>query len=154
VVTSDEMFEAVHRHARDCDILVMCAAVADYKTATVAPQKIKKRAAKLALKLIPTRDVLASLPQDRQFLVAGFAAETNNVAENAREKLRAKNCDILVANDVSRADAGIDSNENEVLILFRDGAEKKIARAPKKIIARELVKIFANTREKRLTKKT
>jgi phosphopantothenoylcysteine decarboxylase/phosphopantothenate--cysteine ligase len=154
VVTSDEMFEAVHRHARDCDILVMCAAVADYKTATVASQKIKKRAAKLTLKLIPTRDVLASLPQDRQFLVAGFAAETNNVAENAREKLRAKNCDILVANDVSRADAGIDSNENEVLILFRDGAEKKIARAPKKIIARELVKIFANTREKRLTKKT
>jgi phosphopantothenoylcysteine decarboxylase/phosphopantothenate--cysteine ligase len=154
VVTSDEMFDAVHRHARGCDILVMCAAVADYKPATVPPQKIKKRDAELALKLIPTRDVLASLPQDRQYLVAGFAAETNDLKKNARQKLRAKNCDIIVANDISRVDVGIESDENEVMILFRDGEEKKIARASKKNVARELVKNFADTREKGLTKKT
>jgi len=155
VTTSDEMFGAVHRHAPDCEILVMCAAVADYKPATVAHQKIKRREkTELALKLVPTRDVLASLPQDRQYLVVGFAAETDNLEKNALKKLQNKNCDLIVANDVSRADAGVESDENEVTIFFRDGEREKIARASKKNIARELVKIFANTREKRLTKKT
>ena len=153
VVTSDEMFDAVHGHAADCDILVMCAAVADYKPATIAPQKIKKRNTELTLKLVPARDVLASLPQDRQYLVVAFAAETSELEKNARKKLQEKSCDIIVANDVSRADAGIDSDENEVTIFCRDGEQKKISRAPKKIIARELIKIFSNTREKRLTKK-
>jgi phosphopantothenoylcysteine decarboxylase / phosphopantothenate---cysteine ligase len=154
VVSSDEIFDAVHRQAGDCDILVMCAAVADYKPATVARQKIKKHDAELALRFIPTRDVLASLPQDRQYLVVGFAAETTDLENHARKKLQGKNCDIIVANDVGRADAGIESDENEVTIFFRDGESKRISRAPKKIIARELIKIFANTREKRLTKKT
>ena len=154
VLTSEEMFEAVHRHAPDCDILVMCAAVADYKPATVAPQKIKKRESELALKLVPTRDVLRSLPQDRQYLVVAFAAETNDLEKNAREKLRKKNCDLVVANDVGRVDVGMESDENEVTIFFRDGEERRIPRAPKKDIARELVKIFANTREKCLTKKS
>lgn len=154
ILTSDEMFEAVHRQASGCDILVMCAAVADYKPAIVSPQKIKKRNAGLALELIPARDILASLPQDRQYLVAGFAAETNDLEKSAWKKLRKKNCDVVVANDVSRTDAGMESDENEVTVFFRDGAQKKISRAPKKIIARELVKIFVNAREKRLTKKT
>jgi phosphopantothenoylcysteine decarboxylase/phosphopantothenate--cysteine ligase len=154
VVTSDEMFDTVHGCAPDCDILVMCAAVADYKPATVAHQKIKKHDAQLTLKLIPTRDVLASLPQDRQYLVVGFAAETDDLEKNALKKLHTKNCDLIIANDVSRADAGVESDENEVTIFFRDGEREKIARASKKNIARELVKIFANTREKRLTKKT
>ena len=152
--TSDEMFDAVHRHVRDCDVLVMCAAVADYKPAQVSTHKIKKRDENLSLELIPTRDILASLPkQDRQFLIAGFAAETNDLEKNAQEKLRAKNCDIIVANDVSRTDSGIESDENEVTILFRNGEKKKIPRASKKILARELVKIFSNMREKYLTKK-
>jgi len=154
VVTSDEMFEAVHHHATDRDILVMCAAVADYKPATVSSQKIKRECADLTIRLSPTRDILASLPRDRQYLVAGFAAETNDLEKNAQKKLRAKNCDIIVANDVSRTDAGIESDENEVIVFFRDGEPKKISRAPKKSIARELVKIFSKTREKRLTKKT
>ncbi|MFN2542842.1 MAG: phosphopantothenoylcysteine decarboxylase [Chthoniobacterales bacterium] len=154
VVTSDEMFDAVHRHAPACDVLVMCAAVADYKPATVSPQKIKKRSVELALKLIPARDVLASLPQDRQYLVVGFAAETSDLKKNARQKLHEKNCDIVVANDVSRGDTGIESDENEVTIFGWDVEPKKIARSPKKNVARALIKIFANMREKRLTKKT
>ena len=153
VSTSDEMFEAVHQHLRGCDVFVMCAAVADYKPATVSPQKIKKQNAALTLDLVPTRDILASLPQDRQFLLVGFAAETNDLEENAEKKLRAKNCDIVVANDISRSDSGMESDENEVVILFRNGEKQKISRAPKKNIARELVKIFSNTREKCLTKK-
>ena len=154
VLTSDEMYDAVHRHVGDCGVLVMCAAVADYKPARVSAQKIKKRDETLSLELIPTRDVLASLPQDRQFLAVGFAAETNDVEENARKKLRAKACDIIVANDVSDPNSGMETNENEVTIFFRGGEMKKISRAPKKILARELIKIFANEREKCLTKKS
>jgi phosphopantothenoylcysteine decarboxylase/phosphopantothenate--cysteine ligase len=154
VSTSDEMFDAVHEHARGCDVLVMCAAVADYKPKKVSDNKIKKRAANFSVELLPTRDILASLPkQDRDYVVVGFAAETENVEANARKKLEEKNCDVVVANDVSRADFGMESDENEVTILFRDGETKRISRAPKKIVARELVKIFANVCEKRLTKK-
>ena len=154
VSTGDEMFDAIDRHVGNCDVLVMCAAVADYKPKNISPDKIKKRDTNLSLELIPTRDILASLSKkDRQFLVVGFAAETNNVEENASKKLRDKNCDIIVANDVSRANSGIESDENEVTLLFRNGENEKISRATKQIIARELVKIIANMREKCLTKK-
>jgi phosphopantothenoylcysteine decarboxylase/phosphopantothenate--cysteine ligase len=155
VSTSDEMFEAVHRDADKCDICVLCAAVADYKPANVSSTKIKKRGAKLSLELIPTRDILDSLghKQDRQFVLIGFAAETDHVEENAAKKLRAKNCDIIVANDVSGADSGMESDMNEVIILFRNGEKMKISRAPKTIIARELVKIFSNFATKMFDKK-
>ena len=141
VSTSDEMFDAVHQHADSSDICVLCAAVADYKPAEVSPIKIKKRAAGISLELIPTRDILQSLGQrqNRKFLLVGFAAETDHLEANAREKLRKKNCDIIVANDTR---VGMESEENELLILFRDGEMKKISHASKKILARELVKIF------------
>jgi phosphopantothenoylcysteine synthetase/decarboxylase len=155
VSTSDEMFEAVHRYADECDICVLCAAVADYKPVSVSSTKIKKHGAKFSLELVPTRDILDSLghKQDRQFVLVGFAAETNHVEENATKKLRAKNCDIIVANDVSSADSGMESDANEVIILFRNGEREKISRAPKKIIARELVKIFSNFATKMFDKK-
>ncbi|HEV2965727.1 MAG TPA: phosphopantothenoylcysteine decarboxylase [Chthoniobacterales bacterium] len=150
ISTSDEMFEAVSRHTSRCDILVMCAAVADYKPAKVAKNKIKKRGENISLELVPTRDILASLPKDRQYLAVGFAAETENVEDNAQKKLREKNCDIVVAND---ALIGMESEENEVTILFRDGEIKRISRDSKRIISRDLVKVFENYSEKRLTKK-
>jgi phosphopantothenoylcysteine decarboxylase/phosphopantothenate--cysteine ligase len=155
VLTSDEMFEAVHRRADQSDVCVLCAAVADYKPANVSSTKIKKRGEKFSLELVPTRDILDSLGhrQDRQFILVGFAAETDQVEENAVKKLRTKNCDIIVANDVSSADSGIESDMNEVTILFRDGEKEKISRAPKKIIAREFVKIFSKFATKCLTKK-
>jgi phosphopantothenoylcysteine decarboxylase/phosphopantothenate--cysteine ligase len=155
VSTTDEMFEAVHRYADECDICILCAAVADYKPANVSSTKIKKRGAKFSLELIPTRDILDSLghKQDRQFVLVGFAAETDHVEENAAKKLLAKDCDIIVANDVSGADSGMESDVNEVIILFRNGEKKKISRAPKKNIARELVKIFLNFATKMFDKK-
>jgi phosphopantothenoylcysteine decarboxylase/phosphopantothenate--cysteine ligase len=155
VSTSDEMFEAVHRHADKCDICVLCAAVADYKPANISSTKIKKRGTKFSLKLVPTRDILDSLgrKQDRQFVLVGFAAETDHVEENATKKLRAKNCDIMVANDVSGTNSGMEGDENEVTILFRNGEREKISRAPKKIIAHELVKIFSNFATKTFDKK-
>ena len=152
VSTSDEMFDAVHQHADSSDVCVLCAAVADYKPAHVSPVKIKKRTAEFSLELIPTRDILQSLGQrqNRKFLLVGFAAETDHLEANATKKLREKNCDIIVAND---AHIGMETDENELLILFCDGETKKISRAPKTFLARELVKIFLNSQQKRLTKK-
>jgi phosphopantothenoylcysteine decarboxylase/phosphopantothenate--cysteine ligase len=154
ITTSDELDDAVHRAVRECDVLVMCAAVSDYKPAARSVRKIKKRKTPFALKLIPTRDILASLPKRRRYLVVGFAAETHDLTSNARKKLRAKNCDAIVANDVSGSETGMESDENEVTIFFRDGEAKKILRAKKLIIARELVKIIAKMWEKSLTKKS
>jgi len=152
VSTSDEMFDAVHRHTDESDVCVLCAAAADYKPAQVSPVKIKKRNAQVSLELIPTRDILDSLGrrQNRRFLLVGFAAETDHLEANARKKLREKNCDIIVAND---ARIGMETDENELLILFGDGEMKKISRAKKKILARELLKIFQNSQQKSLTKK-
>ena len=155
VLTSDEMFEAVHRHADQCDICVLCAAVADYKPANISSTKIKKRDEKFSLELIPTRDILDSLGhrQDRQFILVGFAAETDHVEENAAKKLREKNCDIIVANDVSGANSGMESDTNEVTILFRNDEKERVSRGPKKIIARELIKIFLKFATKMFDKK-
>ena len=151
VSTSDEMFEAVHRHADESDVCVLCAAVADYKPAQVSPVKIKKSTDAISIQLVATRDILQSLGRQRtrKFLLVGFAAETDHLEANAAKKLREKNCDIIVANDARIA---MESDENELLILFRDGETKKISRAPKKILARELLKIFSNSQQKCLTK--
>ena len=155
IVTSDELHDAVHHAVRDCDVLVMCAAVSDYKPATVERQKMPKQKTRFALELIPTRDILASLPKEnRNFLVVGFAAETHELEANAQKKLLGKNCDMIVANDVSRSDSGMESDDNEVKIFFREGVPRTISRAPKKIIARELVKIISKMSEKCLTKKS
>ena len=154
IITSDELYDAVHRAVRGCDVLVMCAAVADYKPAAISARKMKKRKTSFALRLVPTRDILASLPKRRNYLVVGFAAETHDLHQNAQKKLRAKNCDAIVANDVSGSETGMESDENEVTIFFRNGESQKISRASKKIIARELVKIIAKMFEKSLTKKS
>ena len=152
VSTSDEMFEAAHRYADQSDVCVLCAAVADYKPTQVSPVKIKKHAAQVSIELTRTRDILDSLGhrRDRKFLLVGFAAETDHLEANAAKKLREKNCDIIVAND---AFIGMESDENELLILFRDREMKKLSRAPKQFLARELVKIFQNSQQKSLTKK-
>ena len=154
ITTAAQLYRAVRRSLRGCDVFVMCAAVSDYKPASVSARKMKKRRTAFALELVPTRDILASLPKRRRYLVIGFAAETHDLKINAQEKLRAKNCDAIVANDVSGSETGMESDENEVTIFFRDGEIKKISRASKKKIARELVKIFAKMFEKGLTKKS
>jgi len=79
--------------------------------------------------------------------VVGFAAETNDIELNAKKKLEQKNLDMIVANDVSRSDVGMECADNEVTIFFRDGKTKTIARTSKKNIARELVKIISNTKK-------
>ncbi len=153
IVTSDELYEAVHENVRDCNVLVMCAAVSDYKPLTTLPQKMKKQRGEWALQLTTTRDILSSLPrEDRSYLVVGFAAETHDLAASARKKLSEKNCDLMIANDVSGSDAGMESDDNEVTIFFPNGEEKRIPRARKNIIAREIMKIVFALHEKSLTK--
>lgn len=148
ILTSDELFAAVHEHAPHCDVLVMCAAVADYKPATVAEQKSEKQTGAFSLSLTSTKDILASLPRtNRPYLVIGFAAQTHDLERNARRKLFAKNCDAIIANDVSKNDSGMESDDNEVTIFTRNGDEKRLARASKKIIAREILKKIIAMRE-------
>ena len=155
ITTSDEMHHKVQRAVRDCDVLVMCAAVSDFKPATSSPRKLKKRTAPFALKLVPTRDILVSLSKERRnYFVVGFAAETHDLEKNARLKLRKKNCDMIVANDVSKAESGMESDQNAVSIYCQDGKSRKISRASKTIIARQLVKIISKMSEKCLTKKS
>ena len=147
VVTSEEMCAAVMESAANHDVLVMCAAVADYRPADYSTEKIKKREGRLSLELVRTPDILRSLPRDRELFVVGFAAETNDLESNAKRKLEYKNLDMIVANDVSRSDIGMESADNEVTIFFRDGKTKTIARTSKKNIARELIKIISNTKK-------
>ncbi|MBA3272466.1 MAG: phosphopantothenoylcysteine decarboxylase [Chthoniobacterales bacterium] len=141
ITTSDELLRAVHEHVRSCDMLIMCAAVADYRPLRVETQKVQKQHGTFSLELTATPDILASLPNERSYTVVGFAAQTHDLASNAQRKLRAKNCDVIVANDVSRSDSGMESDDNEVTIFFRNGDSKTILRAPKKAIAREILKI-------------
>lgn len=153
--TSDELHDAVHKHVPLCDALLMCAAVSDYKPKTMALLKMEKHAGDFALQLTPTCDILASLPRERHaYLVVGFAAQTHDLAASAERKLLSKNCDMIIANDVSRSDSGMESDENEVTIFFRDVKRRTISRAPKIMIAREILKIVFDMHQKRLTKKT
>ncbi|MFN2475903.1 MAG: phosphopantothenoylcysteine decarboxylase [Chthoniobacterales bacterium] len=155
VTTSDELHDAVHAQLADCDVLVMCAAVSDYKPVSAAATKLAKQTGTFALQLTPTRDILRSLPSgNRSYLVVGFAAETHDVAASAQRKLRAKNCDMIVANDVSCSDSGMESDDNEVTIYSLGGEPKFISHAPKKTIAREILKIVFEFHQKSSTKKS
>ncbi|MEO8440561.1 MAG: phosphopantothenoylcysteine decarboxylase [Spartobacteria bacterium] len=155
VTTGEEMFAAASALFPECDVFVMCAAVCDYRPAQYAEQKLPKQRGPFSLALEPTRDLLAGLTSlPHHCLVVGFAAETQALAENARRKLVQKKCDLIVANDVSRSDVGMDSDENELVIFSKDGAQKKLLRAKKTELARNLLKIILNARENCLTKKT
>ena len=154
VTSGEEMFEAARARLDDCEVFVMCAAVCDYQPAHPATQKMKKSRTPFTLELVPTRDILASLTSvPHNCFVVGFAAETQDLEANAQGKLTEKNCDLLVANDVSRTDIGMDSDENELLIFDRAGAMEKLSRAKKTELARALLKIILRSREKCLTKK-
>jgi len=121
-LSTDEMHEAVMKELPKATVFISAAAVADYRPAQRAATKIKKSGSSLVLTLERTRDILGEVASARTngLLVIGFAAETNDVLINAQEKLRAKNLDAIVANDVARVDAGFDSTENAITIVARD----------------------------------
>ncbi|HEY8523456.1 MAG TPA: bifunctional phosphopantothenoylcysteine decarboxylase/phosphopantothenate--cysteine ligase CoaBC [Acidimicrobiales bacterium] len=137
VETAAEMHEAVTAVAPTADIVVMAAAVADFRPVRVAEQKIKKAGGVPEVVLEPTVDILASLGGSKppgQTLV-GFAAETQDVRENAAAKLLGKGADLIVANDVTAPGAGFEHDTNHVVILNADGTEREVPLADKRAIA-------------------
>ncbi len=103
-------------------MIIKAAAVADYHRANPPRQKVKKTAARLSLELDPTPDILAEVGTKKgDRLLVGFAAETENLIEEARRKLESKNCDMMVANLVSQEGIGFESDENEVVLVLRTG---------------------------------
>jgi phosphopantothenoylcysteine decarboxylase/phosphopantothenate--cysteine ligase len=120
--SAEEMHAAVMKNLARASIFIGAAAVADYRPVRRSPEKIKKTDSSLSLELERTTDILRAVADARQdgLLVIGFAAETENVIQNAREKLSTKNLDAIVANDVSRDGVGFDSVTNEVTIISSD----------------------------------
>lgn len=153
VVTSDEMFDAVQRcvSRETFDVLVMCAAVSDFKPAEIRARKIKKSEGLANLDLVPARDVLKSLalPETKKLFVLGFAAETEELEKNAKKKLREKQCDAIAANDVSRMDTGFESDDNALAVFTRGGGVRKFSRANKVILAKALIELCEEFAEKR-----
>jgi len=139
VVTAAEMHTAVMTRVADCDVFIGCAAVADYRAADIAPQKIKKTGETLALHLVRNPDIIAAVAahRPRPFTV-GFAAETNDLLVHARQKLERKGLDLVIANDVSRSDIGFGSDHNEVQVVSIRGERAPLA-GTKRAVARALI---------------
>ncbi|MFZ0920807.1 MAG: phosphopantothenoylcysteine decarboxylase [Candidatus Dormiibacterota bacterium] len=147
VETADEMHAAVRTALAGARVLIMAAAVADWRPREVAAQKLKKGADTMTLELVPTVDILRALRADDAaagVFVVGFAAETEHVIDNARAKLEAKRLDLVVVNDVSQAGIGMGADENEVTIIGRDGTVETVARAPKATVADAIVRVIAS----------
>jgi phosphopantothenoylcysteine decarboxylase/phosphopantothenate--cysteine ligase, prokaryotic len=136
VRTANEMRAAVLGKLPEATVIIKAAAVADYHLADVPQQKRKKTAARLTLDLDPTPDILAEVGQRKgDRLLVGFAAETENLLEEARRKLASKNCDMVVANMVGKEGTGFESDENEVILALRIGDAISIPKASKRSIA-------------------
>jgi phosphopantothenoylcysteine decarboxylase/phosphopantothenate--cysteine ligase len=144
VRTAAEMHDAVIDRLDATDVLIMAAAVADYRPAHTAEHKIKKQDGELVLRLERTVDILAAVakrrtgPADGKIIV-GFAAETENLLENARDKLLRKRLDLLVANDVSASDSGFEVATNRVTLLTPDGAPDPLPLLPKEEVAERIL---------------
>jgi len=140
VRTAEEMRGAVNARFSDCSVAIFAAAVADYRPAQQAAEKIKRSKDSLSLQLEPTPDILAEATRSKgERLIVGFAAETQNVAENARKKLAAKNADLIVANDVTAEGAGFDHDTNIVTLFSRDGRDLALPKLSKAEVAQRIL---------------
>jgi len=134
VKTAVEMKEAVDKAVAQADALIMAAAVADYQPQSVAEAKLKKEAApSLTLELIRTPDILTEVTGD--FLKVGFAAESEDMVANARQKLERKQLDLIVANDITNADSGFGADTNKVILIDRDGKVDSLPLLTKREVA-------------------
>jgi phosphopantothenoylcysteine decarboxylase/phosphopantothenate--cysteine ligase len=140
VATAEQMFEAVDKNVEWCDALVMAAAVADWRPAVIGSRKIKKTEAALVIRLERTPDILKRvLSKKGRRLYVGFAAETENLAKEAKRKLQEKGLDLIVANDVSASDAGFEADNNRVILLARGGAGEVLPLMPKREVAEHIL---------------
>ena len=136
VHSAREMHDRVFERLDDVSIIVKAAAVADFHLSKVPMQKLKKTAARLSLELDPTPDILAELGRKKgDRLLVGFAAETEDLQKEARRKLEAKNCDMIVGNLVGGDEVGFESDQNEVVLALRSGELIEVPRASKREVA-------------------
>jgi phosphopantothenoylcysteine decarboxylase/phosphopantothenate--cysteine ligase len=156
VRTAAEMLSAVQSVTRQADVLLMAAAVADFRPAEFASQKIKKTKSTPTLELDPTDDILLEIGKQKQttgfpHLTIGFAAESENLLANAEQKLKAKRLDMIAANDISATDAGFSVDTNRVTLLFPDGSQESLPLMDKADLAAEIlqkvVNMLAGTKE-------
>ena len=151
VKSAQDMQNAVNEEFENADYIIMAAAVADYRVKNKSEQKMKKTSdSEITLTLVKNPDILKSLCERKKEeilkqvqhdrIIVGFCAESENLLENAKEKIQKKGCDFLIANDISRKDIGFSSDYNEVTILDKTGGIKKLERASKNEIAREILK--------------
>ncbi len=141
VKSARDMQNALDNEFETSDIVIMAAAVADYRVKNYSEQKMKKTESDtLTLELVKNPDILKHLCEKKTHqIVVGFCAESQNLIENAKVKIRKKNCDYLVANDISKHDIGFSSDENEVVIFNKKGESVKFEKASKDVIARKIL---------------
>jgi phosphopantothenoylcysteine decarboxylase / phosphopantothenate---cysteine ligase len=140
VRSAEEMARVVADRFPACSIAIFAAAVADYRPAARSVEKVKRNNEPVTLSLEPTPDILSSVARNKgNKLIVGFAAETQNLAENARKKLSAKNADLIVANDVTAEGAGFDHETNVVTLFARDAREMPLPRMEKREVAQQLL---------------
>lgn len=144
VETAASMARALDDALPDASVLLMAAAVADYRPVRASHDKIKKSTAALILELEPTVDILTTV-RDADYrgtlFVVGFAAETSDLLANAQKKVREKGLDLIVLNDVSRGDIAMGSDANEVTIIDGDGVVAEVQRAPKDEVAEAILRV-------------
>lgn len=141
ITSTNDMFEVVKNNFKDCDFIIKAAAVSDYTPVQVFDKKVKKQDGNLTIEFQRTQDILKYVGDNKtdKQKVIGFAAETNNLIEYAKEKIVKKNLDFIVANDISKKDIGFGSDDNEVYIIDKHDNIKKIDKSNKNNIAKAIV---------------
>ena len=141
IISTNDMFEAVKSNFKDCDFIIKAAAVSDYTPVQVFDKKVKKQDGNLSIEFKRTQDILKYVGDNKSDnqKVIGFAAETNNLIEYAKEKIIKKNLDYIVANDISKKDIGFGSEDNEVYIIDKHDNIKKIDKNSKNNIAKAII---------------
>ena len=141
ITSTNDMFEVVKNNFKDCDFIIKAAAVSDYTPVQVFDKKVKKQDGNLTIEFQRTQDILKYVGDNKtdKQKVIGFAAETNNLIEYAKEKIVKKNLDFIVANDISKKDIGVGSDDNEVYIIDKHDNIKKIDKSNKNNIAKAIV---------------
>ena len=146
VETGQQMHDAMSKHL-DSDIIIMCAAVSDYKVEEIANEKMKSTKSSISLDLYPTKDIIKSLAANTEATIVAFALETSNGKNNALQKLKDKGADIIVLNHPSEDGCGIDSNFNKVSILSSDNNSYEITKNRKDRVAKQILEFVINRQD-------
>lgn len=147
IITNEEMYNAVMKYYDEADIVIKAAAVADYKPQKYSEQKIKKSDGEWVISMVRDRDILFELGKNKKNqILVGFAAESQNLIENAVKKLDKKNLDFIVANDISRKDIGFAVDENKVTIISKENVQYSLEKMTKDLVAKNIFDIILKKR--------